>query len=173
MNLFPLITQAYSGSLVSNVIFPAFMTPYITLLLAPFWGLWLLLSEWGMLLWLEAHKAEHHGRWKLLWYVLSANIVSSFIGIGLSYLLPSGLQPHEYTYTSGEIVHTFRRSERWGWYALVSFILAYGLSILIEGFVLKQRGRYGISRSWRKAFFFNTVSYGGFFLFALFIEFFR
>jgi hypothetical protein len=147
--------------IVANMIFPAFLTPYVSMLIMPFLGLWLLFAEWKTLAWLEKHHIPPR-KGILFLYIVLANILSSLIGCGVSLLFPTGLTTQTIERATGETIKRVQFDSAWGAYAVLSFILLYCISIPIEGVVLRLRLRQmTLTHPWRDSWYINTVSYGG------------
>ncbi len=157
--------------LLANVMFPAFMTPYIAPLFMPLMLVWILGSEWKMLVYLlekdtiRDNTIEIEKGWVFV-MVLGANVLSSAAGMLLAPHLPTGLNRVEKTAMDGTIYSVFEFNDSWGSYVKVSYVLAYALSIAIEGGVLRfSPKRFRVSKAWKKSWLINSVSYGGILLF--------
>ncbi len=160
--------------LLANVMFPAFMTPYIAPLFMPLMLVWILGAEWQTLIYLLKKDAIHNKaitfkkRWVLV-VVLFANFASSSVGMLLSFWLPSGIGRIEKIFPDGTVEHIPGLDEFWGTYAITSFALAYLLSIIIEGGVFWITNRFRALNPWKKSLYVNSASYGGIVMYLLFV----
>jgi len=138
-----LSTGAYA-----NVIFPAFVGPYISIAMFPLAGAAILLSE-SVVYKVACRQLSIP---TVLLLVVVANVVSSIIGIGVAFFLPDGLVYG----TTGVVVG----GPNFSLYFNLSFVLAYLISILIEGAILKFASSwFAISRPFLVSIAANTVSY--------------
>lgn len=118
--------------LFANVIFPAFSAPYVSLFLFPIAGIATLVIE--TVIFKIRHK-ELSG-YRVLGFVIVANIVSWMFGSALSYLLPSGLTTKSVE-SGGHELTIMTQAPNFGTLVIIAFIVAFFLSILIEFFVWK------------------------------------
>ena len=124
----------------ANVIFPAFSAPYVLQVFLPAALVAALVTEVVVYM-LQCRSLRIH---IALLLVVGVNLVSWLAGILITgYLFPSG-----YGSSNFEL------------YAYLGYLVAYGLSILIEGTCLVGAARkWPIPSPFRLAFFANTASY--------------
>ncbi len=158
--------------LLANFFYPAFMAPYFTPLVMPLMLIWILGSEWKTLVHLlekDTNRDEaitFKKRWVFI-VVLFANFVSSSVGMLFALFLPTGFSYVYETWPDGTTHNRTVLGDLWGTYAIVSFVLAYALSIIIEGGVLRITNRFQALNPWKKSWILNSVSYGGIMLYLL------
>ncbi len=151
--------------LLANMIFPAFMHPYVISLLMPLIAILIVVSEWKMLVYLLKQDAIldptiEIKKERIFIMVLGANIVSSVAGMLLAPHLPTGVIYVEGTNLDGTTYSIPRFDDSWGTYVNLSYILAYVLSVVIEGSVLRLCSkRFCIPTPWKKSVIINSVSY--------------
>ena len=137
-----------SNSACANVIFPAFAGPYVSVAFFPATGAVILLSE-AIVYKILCRKLSIL---TVVLLVVAANAASSAVGIGVSAVLPSGLVKG----TQGVI----ESGPNFSLYFKLGFVIAYLISILIEGAVLKLASRKSvIDRPYTVSLVANTVSY--------------
>ena len=132
----------------ANVIIPAFGTPYFSML---FYA-----SAWSTVLISETLVYQFFNRtspiWKGVLFVLSANIISWFAGLSISGMLPDGMYIDEMGFP--------QRGPEFRQYVMLGFLLAYVLSVVIEGAVLKMLAwKFTIKAPFKMALLANTLSY--------------
>jgi hypothetical protein len=143
----PLLLFALTAS--ADVIFPAFTAPYVSALVFPVALVAILASEGAVykLAW------RHLSTGVVALLVVGANLVSSIAGFGIALLLPDGL-------VIDPRIHVVQPGPDFYRYAGLGFVLAYILSICIEGGVLKLAShKYSLSRPFRVSLLANTASY--------------
>jgi predicted permease len=114
--------------MLADVIFPAFTTPYISPFLFPVAGI----AAIGTEFFCYRHFSNHPAR-PNLGDIILANCASWFVGVVISFFLPSGLvdkivPSHHTVITQGPHFTTF---------AIVAFFVACLLSIVIEFWMLR------------------------------------
>ncbi len=128
---------------LADVIFPAFMTPYVNALF-PVAAVPALVSEAVVFRLLNRHLPW--GRVATL--VIVINLVSGAFGFLIAAFLPSGLE------NPGQM------GPEWGTYAVLGYVVAFFLSILIEWGTLRALSRVGeIGRPFLTVALANTASY--------------
>jgi membrane protein YqaA with SNARE-associated domain len=144
-----LLCLLIAKSATADVIFPAFAAPYITAVLFPYALVAIPVAE--------AFVYKMYWRQLSIWVVallaICANATSSLIGWFIAYILPSGLvvDPRNHMLSSGP---------HFGLYALLGFVVAYLLSIAIEGAVLRGASHWvSLNKAFKVSFAANTVSY--------------
>lgn len=130
--------------ILPNVIVPAFSTPYVGgIFVWPF----LLVAFAGEVLvcwWLNRNVRVGI----LIGFLLLANAVSTLLGFALVQWLPTGYDP------------TWQPTAAYGLYAKWSWGGAYGLSVLVEGLILRvTQRRSGLTRIISATILGNAVSY--------------
>jgi len=137
-----------STSAYADVIFPAFAGPYVSMLFFPVAAAAILLSEAAIYKILSSKSSIP----AVLLLVVTANVLSSVVGVVITAVLPSGLVEGP----QGGIVG----GPDFSLYFKLSFVLAYLLSILIEGTILKLgSGKFSIDRPYLLSLVANTASY--------------
>ena len=151
--------------LLANMIFPAFMHPSVISLLMPYIAIWILASEWKMAVYLiEKDAVLDHAieikKGRIFMLILGANIVSSVAGMILAPHLPTGVIYVERADMHGMMYRVPTFDDSWGTYVNLAYILAYVLSVVIEGSVLRLCSkRFCIPTPWKKSVLMNSVSY--------------
>jgi hypothetical protein len=114
--------------ILANIIFPAFMAPFILPLLFPVAGIAALVTEFLCYRRLSTHPTRPG-----FGDVLGANILSGGVGFLISRFLPSGLVPK--ILPSG--TRTVGPGPYFETYVVIAYVLACVLSIFIEGWFLR------------------------------------
>jgi hypothetical protein len=152
-----LLSLLFSTAILeANVIFPAFSAPYL-LTLFPV----IIIGVFSVETFIYYKLNKKVSIYKSLLAVSIVNIVSWLIGVLITSFLPSGLIPHiEHGYTTqGNMFDT---------YMLLSFPIAYILSILIEGFILKVLyKKIPLENPMKLSFYANSITYAILYPFAI------
>ncbi len=130
--------------ILANVIVPAFSTPYVGPILV--WPFLLVAFAGEVLVFWLFNRNVRVGI--IVGFLLLANAVSTLLGFVLVQWLPTGYDP------------TWQPTAAYGLYAKWSWGGAYGVSVLVEGLILRvTEGRSGLTRIFSAAFLGNAVSY--------------
>lgn len=133
---------------LADVIFPAFTTPYVSVLFFPVAVAAALVAEAGVFRLLNWHLPWR----RIAKMVVVINMVSASVGFLIAAFLPSGLE------LNGE--HVGQPGAEFGTYAALGYVLAFFLSILIEWGMLRALSRVGeIGRPFLTVALANTASY--------------
>jgi len=118
--------------ILANVIFPAFTAPYFSPLLFPVAGIAAVVTEFVCY-----RRFSSRPERPSFGDIIGANLLSWFVGIVLSFFLPSGLVPK--VLPSGS--QTITQGPRFTTYAIIAFFVACALSIFIEGWFIRWSTR--------------------------------
>ena len=135
---------------LGDVIFPAFLAPYIAVAFYPVCIIAILVSE----TWIYKFLSPSLSLWQSFSLSVMVNIASSLTGICLALLLPSGL---ESTVPPPNVIEP---APKFMLFAVLGVVLAYLLSIKIEAYGLKFAARWvPVKRPFHLSLIANTVSY--------------
>lgn len=147
IGLFVLLLLASVGAR-ANVIFPAFAAAYISTLFFPVALISALTVEALIYRW----RCSSLSIPTILMLVVAVNVVSWFAGVVITGVLPSGLVNSEEGIVTG--------GPNFSLYATLAFPVAYVLSVLIEGAVLKLSAvKFTIAEPFKLSLIANTGSY--------------
>jgi hypothetical protein len=136
---------------VANVIFPAFFAPFVAQILVPVAGLMALATEVIFYRWWTGETRIS----RLLAMVLTANVVSSTVGMFIASQLPTGYAPAHSTSP-----HSSWRAAEWSDYAALAWVLAFVISVVVEWPILVVFSKLVVvRRSIIASFFANACSY--------------
>ena len=142
--------------MLADVIFPAPSTAYVVSFLIPLSAVLALATEFGVYIYFQRGALA---LWRLFSVVLAVNSFSWVVGLLLSSLFPSFLVPklvgqgeHKFT--------TIAPGPHWGLVAVLSFVWACFLSIILEYFALWLfRNKLGFRRLASCVTFANVAGY--------------
>jgi hypothetical protein len=132
---------------LANVIWPTFLTPWVYAAFMPWVGIWIVASEA-----ITAAVLHRGARWKqwALW-VLVANAISSVLG---------AIAGVVFSFVPGDANNL--ESDRAYLWVVLSFVLAFIVSVLVEfGVYRERRQRLFSSSPLRTSLICNAVSYAG------------
>ena len=135
--------------ILANVVFPTFLFPYVSILLLPIIGLWILGSE--IITAIILNRKSH--RFSVSLAVFLTNLSSSLFGVLIG--IPISFIPGEFNDIN---------SERAFIYIWISYSVAFLISILIEGYgyhITKRVIKDENIKVWTTAWSTNLVSYAG------------
>lgn len=143
------LALCFPGVLSANVVFPAFSASYVAPMLFPPALVVVLALETAVL----RLRWPAVGAWRAAGLVCYVNAISWLFGVFITgYAFPSG-----YTVES---VGSMRRDEDFTLYMCLGFLIAYVLSVVIEGALLASWARkYGAGNPFMVALVGNTYSY--------------
>ncbi len=119
--------------ILANFIFPAFTTPYVFPMFFPVAAIVAIAAE----VYVFCLKNRDLSLGKIICTVVVINIASAAIGFASAEVLPSGLEPA----VMGEGENQFRTTQpgpKYGMYAVLGYILAFTLSVLIEWGIVRS-----------------------------------
>ncbi len=115
-------------TLLADVIFPAFAAPYLARLTLPA-GISAIVAEIAVFCVFNRHLTLR----KIFFVVMLANVVSGVIGFILAFVLPDGLVPT----VGGRPWQSVEAGPQFGTYVILSFFVAFVLSVIIEYAVVR------------------------------------
>lgn len=141
--------------ILANVIFPAFATPYVSAMLFPVAAIAAMATEAAVFR--ALNRDLSWGR--IVSTVLVINIASTVVGFAIAAFLPSGLEPTVMGEGENQF-ETIQPRPQFGMYAILGYVLAFFLSILIEwGIVRTSRRVLKLSKPFITATLANAASY--------------
>jgi hypothetical protein len=148
--------------ILANVIFPAFATPYVSAMLFPLAGLAAMTVEVIVL-----KLLNRDARWtRLTALVVGMNVASGILGFLLAAVLPSGLVP-ELVGTGEHQANILQPGPHFGLYAILGFITAFIISVLIEYWIVRAARAYVlIAKPFKAIVLANAASYATLTVFA-------
>jgi hypothetical protein len=123
--------------LLANVIFPAPSAAYLATIFFPLAGVLALATEFAVF----AHfQRGVMSRFRILGVIVGVNLLSWFVGLVLSFFLPSGLVP-QLADAGDRQIYITTQGPHWGTLAILSFFWACLLSFGLEYAALRRLRR--------------------------------
>jgi len=141
--------------ILANVIFPAFAAPYVSAMFFPVAAIAAMLTEAVVF---RALNRDLSWR-RTVSTVLVINIASAIVGFAIAAALPSGLEPTVMGEGENQF-ETIQPGPKFGMYAVLGYVLAFVLSILIEwGIVRTSRRVVKLAKPFITVALANAASY--------------
>jgi len=141
--------------ILANVIFPAFAAPYVSAMFFPVAAIAAMLTEAVVFRVLNRDLSWR----RTVSTVLVINIASAIVGFAIAAALPSGLEPTVMREGENQF-ETIQPGPKFGMYAVLGYVLAFVLSILIEwGIVRTSRRVVKLAKPFITVALANAASY--------------